>query len=218
MTDFEKLETEVEMAKEAYMASNNEDWLGYVVSLKALSEAYKSDNQIGKSLRCDREVQNVLEGKNMYMESMFTQLSEVDISSENFAKISEWAERVAECKKALSDGYPVTEYAKGVIALGEYLLLAQMPDVALVVFDEALGIILPASENNPDDTNIDYYAVVVMLRAAHCAMISKHKLLFKNYSLASLYYLANRLSGREPYNFQEWPYVTQLCKELIDKI
>lgn len=216
MVYIEELESDVEIAREAYNASNNKDWLCYVVSLKALSKAYKFDNQIGKALHCDREVQMVMEGKHMYIESVFSDSAEEDISSENYEKVIEWAERVAECREAIADGYPATEYAKGVLALGEYLLMVQMPEVALVIYDESLQIILPASERNPDDTDIDYYVVVVMLKAAHCAMISKHKLLLKNYSLASLYYIANRLSGRKPYNFQEWPYVTQLCKELID--
>jgi len=183
-----------------------------------LSDAYVSENRLGESSKCIKDADEIFEQQKNKFKLPLVDWVQKPLTNSYFKEICYWANKVEECKDAIGENSFNIKYAKTVNALCEFLCLAGLHDVALLQYEEALSIILPKSNEKIEDSNLVYMILVILLKIAICAKETGNETLSRKYCIMPFFYLAGFSMGKNNDMDIDWQYLTELCRELIDKI
>ncbi|MBQ9587680.1 MAG: hypothetical protein IJR26_07475 [Bacteroidales bacterium] len=216
--NIQELEAEVGNAKSRYHSSDGSDWVGAVVSLKALSDAYVAENRLEEASECIKGADVIIEQQKRKFKIPLVDLKQKPLTNLYYREISYWANKMRECKDALMDESLQIKYAKTVIALCEFLCLAGQYEVALLQFEDALRTILPQRNERIENHDLVYHVLVLMLKTAICAKEIDNDALSQRYSIMPFFCLSGLFMGKNDDLGIDWHYLTELCRELMSKI
>ena len=120
MYNITELETTAKKARNKYRSSKGLNWLGIVVVLKTLFDAYAAENRIEEASDCVKEADEIIEQqKQKFKFSMF--VSEIrPINESYFKSISYWMNMVEECTASKECEDAPSKYAKTVNSLCDF--------------------------------------------------------------------------------------------------
>ena len=216
--NIQELEAEVGSAKSRYHSSNGSEWIRAVVSLKALSDAYVSENRLEEASECIKDADVIIEQQKHKFKLPLVDWTQKPLINSYFGEICYWVNKVEECKDALGEDSFQIKYAKTVNALCEFLCLAGQYDVALLQYEEVLRTILPPKNERIENPDSVYMVLVLLLKTAICAKETGNDTLSQKYSIMPFFCLAGFSMGKNNDLSIDWQYLTELCGELMGKI
>lgn len=218
MQNIQDLERRAQSAKDCYYSSNGDEWLNAVVALRALADAYCSVQNKIEASNCFIEIKSILDHKKKNLELapyMSTGISQI----QRYLKdIDHWTGEISDMEDFLDDGESLSQYAKASLALCDILCLSGLKEESLVQYEETVEKLFSRYaliNNNPD---VEYVTIVTLLKTAICAMKVGDSSLSKKYCILPLLVISEKNKQMQESDAIDWHYVSDLCKEIIDKI
>lgn len=211
-----ELEKKLIEARKRYCASEGTEWVGLVIMLKVLSETYATEKKIDKASKCIREATAIIEQNQI--NSVTPLLEPVTHCGPFFDEINYWTRRLGNRDKTINNKKDLLDYAKTVNTLCTFLRPAGMSDVALIKCEEVLRVLLSQNHAYEDDAEMMYITIVILIKTTLCALETRKESLASKYCILPLLYLAEFLEKRKVETSFNWPYIIELCKELISKV
>ena len=221
ISDFKK---EVDNLRTRYVESNQKDWLLFAISLNKLAETYHAQGLSDEAKLYKDEYNSIIanvQGPNGQSEYFpFAFACEPDDSDE----INKWVEKERESRESLNYGGSITQYAKVVYTLCEFLWPPIQCDNfpiekerlrwAKIKYKEALDLLLPKQESVIEKERL-YMLIVISLKLSECERELNNMDKARNYSLLPLIYWAQ--NSKEEGMDCDMDFIMELCKTLIKK-
>lgn len=225
MNNISKLIIEVDKLRTRYIKTEGKDWLLLAFTLKSLSETYRSLGMIGEARTYNEEYNSIIE-KTQVINARCECLPEASICAfDDSDVIKSWAEKERKSREAIMKGGSVTKYAKTVNVLCGYLwppiqsdnypIGKERLEWAHMKYKEALDQLLSHQNMENIDKEGLFMIIVISLKLSECERELDNLDKARNYSLLSLYYLAqNNIIDEKEINMG---YVAELCMTIIKK-
>lgn len=215
MYNITELETTAKKARNKYHSSNGSNWLGIVVVLKTLSDAYAAENRIEEASGCVKEADEIIEQQKQKLKFSLFVSETRPINESYFKSISYWMNMAEVCTASKEwEDYP-SKYAKTVNSLCDFLCAAGQYDVALLQYEEALQALYPKTKMDSDDPDLVYMTLVLLLKTAICAKELGDGKLSQKYTIMSFNYLAENTEKKTVDTSVDWQYVSELCRKMM---
>lgn len=219
-----ELKKEVDNLRARYVKSGQIDWLLFAISLNTLAETYRAQGMSSEAKICQDEYNSII-AKVQDSKGQSVIFSYVPACMyDDAADINEWAEKERESRESLNYGGSVTQYAKVVYTLCEYLWPPIQCDNfpvekerlrwAKIKYKEALDLLLPKQESVIEKERL-YMLIVISLKLSECERELNNMDKARNYSLLPLIYWAQ--NSKEEGMDCDMDFIMELCKTLIKK-
>ena len=214
--NIEALKLDVEQAHSGYLNSDGKEWLKYILVLKMLYSAYCANNMLQNARDCRKELSSVMSRAQNKIPNPIPEGNNSVADSVAFEEILFWAGKEEECRKELEKGGSVNTYAKVINALCEYLCLAGERELALMKYEEVLGVLMEDDNNEKEAEDELYLIMVIMLKISECSREIRDENLSRYYSVYPLLYYAQKAGkGQAVSETINWEYIAELCKPLV---
>ena len=211
-----ELEKKLTEARKKYCASAGTEWVGLVIMLKILSENYAAEKKLDKASKYIREATSIIEQNQI--NNTTSLLNPTTHCGSFYDEINYWTSRLANSNKTINNKKDLLDYAKTVNTLCTFLRPAGMSDVALIKCEEVLQVLLSQNLAYEDDAEMMYITIVILIKTTLCAVETRKESLASKYGILPLLYLSEFFEKRKIETSFNWPYIIELCKELISKV
>lgn len=222
------LEKEVKESRAQYIESNGAEWLLLALSLRDLSEAYRTYGMSNEAKACQNEYYSVMSAVHNNASKCECIKDSSNLKNNDIEAIKLWAKKECESREALKQGGSVVKYAKTVNALCEFLyppikcdgfpIGRERLEWAQMKYKEALDYLVDNQEDKDIDKERLYLIIIISLKYSECEQELGNKDNARKYSLLPLLYLAKNFDNEtELGSNNNLSFIVDLCKLIIQK-